>query len=175
MILKRKRDGRTNYKKRLALLKSKELRLVVRRTNTQIITQLVKYEPAGDKVLASSNSSTLKKLGWKGSTNNIPAAYYTGYALGVAMKGKKAILDIGLQTPHKNGRIYAAVKGAIDGGLVMNVSEEVFPPKEKIDGANIKNKEDITTIKKKLGKGAENTKPKKWKFRNGSQKQKWED
>ena len=152
MILKRKRNGRTNYRKRLSLLKSNELRLVVRRSNTQVIIQLVKYEPDGDKVLASSSSSTLKKLGWKGSTNNIPAAYYAGYALGAAMKGKKAILDIGLQKPHKGGRVYAAVKGAIDGGLVMKASEEVLPAQEKIDGANIKNNDNIAAIKKKLGK-----------------------
>jgi large subunit ribosomal protein L18 len=150
MILKRKRNGKTNYKKRLSLLKSDELRLVVRRTNTQILTQLVKYEIAGDKVLASSSSSTLKKLGWKGSTNNLVAAYFTGFALGNSMKGKSAILDIGLQRPHKAGRIYAAVKGAIDGGLKMNVSEEVFPSQEKLDGGNIKNKDNITTIRKKL-------------------------
>ena len=134
------------------MLKSDQARLVVRRSNTQIIMQLVEYLPKGDKIVASSSSGTLKKLGWKGSTNNIPAAYYTGYALGNAMKGKKAILDIGLQKPHKGGRVYAAVKGAIDGGLAIKASEEVLPGQEKIEGSNIKNKEDIATIKKKLGK-----------------------
>jgi len=152
MILKRKRNGRTNYKKRLSLLKSDQLRLVVRRTNTRVIVQLVKYEIAGDKIIASSSSSTLKKLGWKGSTNSIPAAYYAGFALGSSTKGKSAILDIGLQSPHKGGKIYSAVKGAIDGGLKMSVPEVVFPPQEKIDGANLKNKDNVSTIRKKLGK-----------------------
>lgn len=152
MIMKRKRNGRTNYKKRLSLLKSGQLRLVVRRTNTQVIMQLVEYQTSGDKIIAASSSLSMKKLGWKGSVNNIPAAYWTGFALGSAAKGKQAILDIGLQRPHKGGRIYAAVKGAVDGGLKMNVGEEVFPTKEKLEGSNIKDKASIAAIAKKLGK-----------------------
>ena len=68
---KRKRQGRTNYKKRLTLLKSKKLRLVVRKTNKQILIQIVKYEPDGDKIICGVNSSSLKKQGWKyGSFSN---------------------------------------------------------------------------------------------------------
>jgi large subunit ribosomal protein L18 len=137
MILKRKRNGRTNYRKRLALLKSGTSRLVIRKTNTQIIAQLVTYEENGDKVSFTSGAALLKKNGWKGATNNIPAAYQIGHNLGAANKGKEAILDLGLHTPQKGGRIYAAVKGAIDGGLKMNVSEEVFPSEERLKGAHL--------------------------------------
>ena len=38
---RRKREGKTNYKKRLGLLKSKSLRLVVRKSNKHILVQLV--------------------------------------------------------------------------------------------------------------------------------------
>lgn len=135
MILKRKANGRTNYRKRLSLLKSGQLRLVVRKTNTQTIAQIVEYHPDADKILFTSNAALLKKKGYKGNAKSISGSYETGKLLGEAMKGKKAILDIGLQTPHKRGRIYAVVKGAIDGGLVMNVPEEVFPSEDKIKKA----------------------------------------
>jgi large subunit ribosomal protein L18 len=61
---RRKREGRTDYKKRLALLKGKTNRLVIRKTNTKIILQIVNYEPEGDKVIITTTSSELKKLGW---------------------------------------------------------------------------------------------------------------
>ena len=61
---RRKREGRTNYKKRLELLKGKKERLVIRRTNTQIIMQIVNYSENGDKVLLTVNSGELQKKGW---------------------------------------------------------------------------------------------------------------
>ena len=160
---KRKRQGRTNYKKRLTLLKSKKLRLVVRKTNKQILIQIVKYEPDGDKVICGVSSSSLKKQGWKYSFNSIPACYLAGLMLGkkaLADKVDEAILDVGLQTPVSGSRLYAAVKGVVDAGLNVPVSEETFPSDERLSGKHIadykKEKANITKdfedLKNKLNK-----------------------
>ncbi len=46
---RRKREAKTNYKKRLALLKSGEYRLVLRKTTNTMIAQIVEYHVDGDK------------------------------------------------------------------------------------------------------------------------------
>jgi large subunit ribosomal protein L18 len=71
---RRRREQKTNYKKRLALLKSRKNRLVVRIFNKNIIAQLIEYSPDGDKVLASAYSQDLEKQGWKQSHSNTSAA-----------------------------------------------------------------------------------------------------
>jgi len=57
---RRKREGKTNYKKRLEYLKSKQLRLVIRKTNKHMILQIVQYHPDGDKVLLGVSSKKLE-------------------------------------------------------------------------------------------------------------------
>ena len=88
LAYRRKREGRTNYKRRLALLKSRKPRLVIRKTNTQIILQIVEYQPDGDKILCGTSSLSLKKLGWSYSCKSLPACYLTGLLLGSKAKGK---------------------------------------------------------------------------------------
>jgi large subunit ribosomal protein L18 len=137
---RRKREGKTDYRKRLKMLISGTPRLVVRRTNKNIIVQVVEYADAGDKVIATANSTELKKLGWKYATGNIPAAYLTGMILAYKAKKKgttNAIVDLGLQSSKAKSRIYAAVKGAIDGGLKIPASEEMFPPADRLSGKHI--------------------------------------
>ena len=134
---KRKREGKTDYRKRLKLLKSDKLRFVVRKSLNNILTQIVKYEPNGDKILVSVHSNQLKKFGWKYHRGNTPAAYLTG--LLCALKAKKqnineAILDLGLQSSIKNSICYAAVKGAIDAGLKIPVDKEILPQENRITG-----------------------------------------
>jgi len=138
---RRKREGKTNYKRRIGLLTSKKHRLVVRRTNTKIITQIIDFELKGDKVKVGVDSTELKKLGWKGSLKNIPSAYLTGFVLGkkaIAAGIKDAILDIGLNTARHGTKIYAALKGAVDAGLKIPCSEDAFPSEERIQGKHIK-------------------------------------
>ncbi|MCF7871827.1 50S ribosomal protein L18 [Candidatus Woesearchaeota archaeon] len=137
---RRKRNGKTNYKRRLELLKGRQKRLIVRRTNTQIIMQIATYNPDGDKILLTTGSADLKKTGWKHDTKTLPAAYLTGLIL--AKEAQKhqiteAILDLGLQTPKKGNRIYSALKGAIDGGLKIPASKEIFPSEDRITGKHI--------------------------------------
>ena len=53
---RRRREGKTNYRKRLKLLRSRKVRVVIRKSlkNTQI--QLIEYKEDGDNILASANS-----------------------------------------------------------------------------------------------------------------------
>ncbi|MEM2918960.1 MAG: 50S ribosomal protein L18 [Candidatus Altiarchaeota archaeon] len=134
---RRKREGKTNYKKRLGLLKSGKSRLVVRKSNRYITAQIVDYNAEGDKVVLTTRSSELKKFNWRFSMKNTPAAYLTGLIIGYKAKAKdikSAILDIGLQKSTKGSCIYSLVKGAIDAGLEIPVGEEIFPDEDRITG-----------------------------------------
>lgn len=137
---RRKRDGKTNYKKRLTLLRSGQLRLVIRKSLGTVTVQIIEYSPDGDKVLVAANSLELDKLGWKAHKANLPSAYLTGLLLGAKSKKKnvkKAVLDIGLQTPIRGGRIFAALKGAVDAGMDLNCGKEAFPSDDRISGKHI--------------------------------------
>lgn len=155
MIYKRKSKGKTNYKKRITLLKSGKLRLVIRKSLKNIWAQIIQFNPDGDKVLLSAHSNELEKYGWKLSKRNIPSAYLTGLLLGTKAKQKdikEAILDIGFYRSIKGTIIYALLKGAIDAGLNITHSKEIFPTEERIKGKHIldyynKNKERFTKHK----------------------------
>ena len=138
---RRKRELRTDYKKRLHLLLSRKPRIVVRLTNTQLIAQLVQFQPQGDKVIMGVNSLGLKKMGWKYSCKNFPAAYLTGLLFAKKSKEagiEEAILDTGLRTPQKKGRIYAFLKGVLDGGMqVPHGDAQIFPDEKMIKGEHI--------------------------------------
>lgn len=137
---RRKREGKTNYKKRLSLLMSNKNRLVIRKFLKNISLQLVEYFPEGDKILISAHSRELEKLGWNINRGSIPAAYLTGLLFGKKMKEKKindAILDIGMQRSLKASRIYAALKGVIDLGINVPHSKEILPGEDRISGKHI--------------------------------------
>ena len=140
LLFKRRRTGKTNYAKRLNLLKSNEVRLVVRKSNAVTRLQLVKYHPAGDQTLVSATTAELGNWNWKSNPANLPSAYLAGFLIGKrALKAdiKKAMLDIGLHTPQHKGRLFAAVKGAIDAGLVVPVGEEALPNTNRASGKHI--------------------------------------
>ncbi|MCX8158559.1 MAG: 50S ribosomal protein L18 [Candidatus Diapherotrites archaeon] len=155
MKFRRSYERKTNYSKRIALLKSKKPRLVIRKTNTKIITQIIKDEENGDTTNVCALSTELKKFGWKYGTKNIPACYLTGYLCGIrAIKNKidGVIVDIGLHTPVHGSRIFAVVKGALDAGLKIKVGEVALPKEERIKGHHI-NKEiesQLEILKKKI-------------------------
>lgn len=137
---RRKREGKTNYKRRLGLLKSEKPRLVVRISLKHATAQLINYEPAGDKILVSAHSAELSKLGWKGSTGNLPASYLTGYLIGKKAKSKnvsEAILDLGLRTSVTGSRVYAVLKGAVDAGLNVPHSDDILPSADRLSGKHI--------------------------------------
>lgn len=137
---RRRREGKTNYRKRLKLLLSKKPRLVVRVTNRRIIAQIVEYSPEGDRVLVAADSSKLRQYGWKGDDNNTPAAYLTGVLIArMAEKAgiKEAVLDIGLHSPTRGSRVFAVLRGAVEAGLDVPHSEEVFPDDSRVRGEHI--------------------------------------
>jgi len=137
---RRKRQGKTNYKKRLKLLLSGKPRLVIRTFLKNISAQIIEYHPEGDRVIAAATARDLESLDWKFNKGNLPAAYLTGLLIGkkAQEKGvKEAILDVGLKNPTKGSRIFACLNGAIDAGLDIPHSKEVFPSKERLSGKNV--------------------------------------
>ena len=138
---RRRREGKTNYYKRIKLIKSGKPRLVVRRTNKYIIVQVVEARIEGDRTIAAAHSRELVKLyGWKGGTSNTSAAYLTGLlaAYRALEKGvREAVLDIGLHEPVKGSRVFAALKGALDAGLKVPHSEEILSSEDRIRGEHI--------------------------------------
>ena len=130
VYFRRRREGKTDYAKRLALVKSRETRMVVRKTNSAVIVQFVNFTPEGDKTVVTVNSNKLTKLFAWPSKRNIYTAYLTGLYAGKEAKKKnisKFVLDIGLQRPTKGNVLFAALKGAIDAGLSTAYNEEMVP------------------------------------------------
>ncbi len=136
---RRRRSLKTDYHKRLSLLKSGKPRIVLRKSVKNMTCQVVEYQPSGDKTLFSADSKELKKFGWKVGTGNIPAAYLTGLLCGTKAKGKikEAVLDSGLYRSTKGNRLYAALKGAVDGGLNIPHSEEILPNEDRLKGQHV--------------------------------------
>ena len=137
---RRKRQGKTNYRKRIKLLLASEPRLVVRKSLSNVLAQIVEYSAKGDKILISAHSNELKKLGWKYGKNNVPACYLVGLLLGKKAKDKKvkdAVLDLGLQMTTKGSKLYAVVKGAIDSGINIPCNQKVLPNDDRLSGKHI--------------------------------------
>ncbi|MEM2054518.1 MAG: 50S ribosomal protein L18 [Candidatus Anstonellales archaeon] len=125
---RRRREGKTNYAKRLRLLKSGLPRLVVRKTNTRVIASIVRFAEKGDITEISVDGKHLRKMGWKGSLKSIAAAYLIGLKIGkeaVSRNIQKAVLDIGLHTPTKNNFSFFVAYGAKEAGLDVKVPEDL--------------------------------------------------
>jgi len=137
--LKRKREGSTNYRKRLKILASRKPRLVVRKSIKNTQASITEYSKKGDIVKISVHSSSLKKFGWKYDAGNLPAAYLVGFLLGKRAGGKfeEIIFDIGLNKSIKGSRIYGVLAGALDAGLKIPHSKEILPSKERVMGKHI--------------------------------------
>ena len=148
-IKRRRKEGKTDYKARLGLLKSGKARIIARKTNRYFIGQVIISDIAQDKVIVGVNSKELLSKGWpkelEGSLKNLTDCYLTGFLLGKKLEGskesiKEAVLDIGLQRNIKKSRIYAFLKGLIDSGLEIPHNKEALPS------------EDILTKNEKTGK-----------------------
>jgi len=138
VFFRRKREGRTNYLRRLSLLKSRKPRLVVRKTNKHTLLQVVEYHPDGDKVLCTVSTRNLLKQGWTASTSNSAAAYLAGRLLAKQLKIKgEIIVDIGLQIHKKGSRIYAAVRGVKEGGIAVKCSDDVLASDDRLSGEHL--------------------------------------
>ena len=136
---RRKREGRTDYSRRLALLKSGKPRLIVRKTNRYILVQVTNFTDKGDTAILSVSSKALADYGFPGK-NNTPSAYLAGLLAGklaVAKGVKEFVLDIGRQSSTKGGVVFAAAKGAIDAGLKAEYSEEKYPSEDRMGGKHL--------------------------------------
>lgn len=135
---RRRREGRTDYRKRLGLLRSGKVRVVIRKSlkNTQV--QFVDYNESGDNILASANSKELvNKYNWKFSTSTTPAAYLTGMLAGKRAKDKgikECVLDTGRHPPITGSKIFASIKGLSDAGIQCAQNEEKLPDEDRITG-----------------------------------------
>jgi len=149
---RRRRQGVTDYAKRVALLKSGLPRLVVRKSNKYVIVQVVEFSEKGDETIAAATSRQLSKLGFQGKANT-PSAYLTGFLVGkraLAKGASECAADFGRHAATKGSLLYAAVKGAVDAGLKIPASPEVLPSKERIEGKNLKNSTGFAEALEKL-------------------------
>jgi len=135
---------------------SPKYRLVVRFSNQDIVAQIVYSKLTGDVVLSAAYSHELPLFGMPVGLTNYAAAYATGLLLarrtltklGLADKyqgntnvngedynvepltdGPRpffALLDVGLARTTTGSKIFAALKGAADGGIEVPHSETRF-------------------------------------------------
>ncbi|NCN98844.1 50S ribosomal protein L18 [Candidatus Pacearchaeota archaeon CG10_big_fil_rev_8_21_14_0_10_35_219] len=152
-IKRRRKEGKTDYKARMGFLKSGKARLVIRKTNKHVIVQLVESDVAKDKVIKSVSSKKLISLGWPkenvGSLKSIGACYLTGLVFAKEVGNKEAIADFGLHRSAHSGRLYAVLKGAIEGGMKIKCNEKFLPNESRIN-ANEKIKKAIEKVKGEL-------------------------
>ena len=157
---RRRREGKTDYRQRLRLLKSEKVRCVVRRSLKNIRIQFIVYQEHGDQIIASATGSELSSLyGWKHATSTTPVAYLTGLLAG--MRAKKAgisegVLDIGLQKPVKGSKVFAALQGVLEAGIACPHNESTFPSEDRLKGTHLDTSiaGDVKTIKEKIMGGS---------------------
>ncbi len=155
---RRRREGRTDYRHRAALLRSGVPRAVVRKSNKGMTVQFVEYRDGADFVVASAVSKELAKLGWKLSGKNTPGAYLTGLLAGTRAKEKgieEAVLDIGLREPTKGNLMFAALKGLLDAGVEIPHGDDMMPADDRVAGKHLREgtAAAFEDVKKKIGGG----------------------
>jgi len=135
---------------------SPKYRFVVRLTNKDIICQIAESKIAGDRVLASAYAHELPDFGMPVGLTNYAASYATGllcarrllkklkladkyqgnsqtigedYNVEELSDGPRpffALLDVGLRRTTTGSRVFAALKGAADGGVEIPHSDRRF-------------------------------------------------
>jgi len=142
-IFRRRREGKTDYRKRKGLILGRTPFVCVHVSGKYIYSQVLKPSPQGDTTLASASSRDLaKKFGWKGSTKNLPGAYLTGYYLGHLAAAKnldEVVMYSGVGRFIHGSRIASLISGARDAGLKVKVDEESLPDEDRISGKHIAN------------------------------------
>ena len=138
---RRRREGKTDYRVRLRLLKSGEPRAVVRFSGRRVRVSIVRYDPEGDRVVAVAESEELGRLGFPASSlASTPAAYLTAFLAGLRSKSagaESAVLDSGIRRPTEGGRLSAALKGLLDAGVEVPHGEKGFPSPDRLGGAHL--------------------------------------
>ena len=132
---------------------TKKYRLCVRRTNRKIICQIIFATIGGDKVMCAADSKELSRYGATAGLTSYSAAYATGLLcarrhlknIKFDIKGNEKVdgslyhvecderrpfqanLDVGLVRTTTGNRVFGAMKGASDGGLLVPHNEKRFP------------------------------------------------
>ncbi len=146
---RRRREGKTDYAKRLALVKSELPRMVFRRSNKGIVVQFIEFDPKGDVTRVMVTNKQLQKLGWNAKRNRW-TAYLAGYAAAKKAKEKgisSFVFDMGLYKASKGAIAFAALKGAVDAGLETKYDDSMVPSLDVPDGL----KDAFEAVKSKLG------------------------
>src|SRR3989304_9853492 len=160
-LKRRRNENKTDYTKRLKLLKGEPPGIVFRKTNKYVIAQYVTSHETKDKVEIAINSKKLIHYGWpkefEGSLKSLPASYLTGFLIGkIVLKNKKKnpIVDFGMIRNVHKSRIFAFLKGLVDAGIKISHKKDVFPSEERIMGKHIKKdfSNDFQKIKNKIEK-----------------------
>ncbi len=162
-LKRRRKEHKTDYLKRIKLLKSGSPRVVFKKTNKYILAQYVESKEAQDKVQVGITSKILIKYGWpkefEGSLKSTPASYLTGLLIGKKILGKKLgkpVLDFGMiRVLHKN-KVFAFLKGLKDSGIEVTCKEEFFPNEDRIKGKHLK--KDFSKIFEEIKSKIENEK-----------------
>jgi len=132
-------------------------RLVVRFTNTDVVCQVAYARIEGDHIVSAAYSHELPRYGVKVGLTNYAAAYCTGLLIARRILNKfnldkiyagaeeidgdyfcsedvddgpgcfRCCLDIGLARTSTGAKVFAAMKGAADGGLDIPHSVKRFP------------------------------------------------
>lgn len=170
---KRRRQGKTDYKARMSLLKGAKPRIAVRKTGRYVSAQYIKSNNAQDYVVCSAHSKELLDYGWpesmKGSLKSLPACYLTGMLIAkriIRKEGKNnavAVLDIGLARNAAKSRIYAVLKGIVEGGgekIIVPHKKESLPDDNRVRGAHSKGniQEIFKSAREKIEKSADKEK-----------------
>jgi len=137
-VLRRNRQNRTNYRKRVAMLIGRRSFVSIAVSNQNVMAQVLKPLAIGDSVLTAVRSRELVKYGWKGSMNSIPTCYLTGLLLGKRTM-QKGINNLVLYTGKGSftSRVAACLKGIIDAGVTIPVSEDSVPKIDRLNGGHI--------------------------------------
>jgi len=139
-LLRRRREGVTDYRARKKAITSQKPLLVIRISNKNVLSQFVKPTVKGDVVLSSAHSKELAKLGWHGSSKSTPACYLLGLLAGkkaLTAGVKEAVAYNGLVPFIRGSRIAALLKGIVDSGVQVPVGEEAFPDTDRLTGKSI--------------------------------------
>jgi len=132
-------------------------RMIVRFSNSDVCCQIAYARLEGDIVIGAAYSHELPRYGVKVGLTNYAAAYCTGlllarrilqkFQLDTVYEGNteingemynvednddgpgafRACLDVGLARTSTGAKVFAAMKGAVDGGLDIPHSEKRFP------------------------------------------------
>ncbi len=140
-IFRRRREGKTDYRKRRGVILGREPFLSVRVSGKYVYGQVLRATATGDVTLCAASSRDLRgKFGWKGSPKSIPGAYLTGLYLG-RLAQEKGLDDVvvysGLNRFVHGSRIASLISGAKEAGLNIEIDEESLPDEERIKGEHI--------------------------------------